>query len=75
MARTVEERLQSVQDAITEIESGDGGAAGQELEVAGRTVVRPSLSTLYEEEKRLLRLKKRKERGGVRVRRGVPLDD
>ena len=77
MARTIEERLESVQNAIAEIESGDGGglSAGQEVQINGRSVARPDLQTLYREERRLLRLKKRKDRGGVRVRRGVPLDD
>lgn len=75
MAKTIEERLSSVQSAIEEIESGTGSIAGQEVEIRGRTVTRPKLSTLYQEERRLLKLKKRKERGGVRIRRGIPLDD
>lgn len=75
MAKTIDERLDSVQQAIEEIETAPGDSiAGQEVEIRGRTVRRPDLSVLYREEKRLLRKKKRKERGGVRVRRGVPLD-
>lgn len=75
MPRTIKERLESVQDAIAEIESGGAsGSSGQEVEIRGRSITRPDLSTLYAEEQRLLRLLKRKQRGGARVRRGVPLD-
>ena len=75
MPKTIDERLDSVQAAIEEIESAPGDSvAGQEVEIRGRTIRRPELSVLYREERRLLRLKKRKSRGGVRVRRGVPLD-
>lgn len=67
--KTYQEQLESVQATIEEIE-----IRGQSTDVNGRTLTRGNLATLYEREKYLRRMVGRAARGGVRGRRGVPLD-
>jgi len=67
--KTYQEQLETVQATIEEIET-----RGQSTDVNGRTLTRGNLATLYDREKYLRRMVGREARGGVRVRRGVPLD-
>jgi hypothetical protein len=60
MARTLAERIASVQAAIEAIESG-----AQSIGNDGETTQRPDLATLYKQEARLLALQTREDRGGV----------
>lgn len=74
MARSLEQRLEDVQSALRAIEAGDDLSSGQSVSIRGRMVERPDYRTLLREERRLRRLLSRKQAGGIRVRRGVPLD-
>jgi phage-related minor tail protein len=67
--KTYQEQLESVQAAIADIET-----KGQTVDVNGRTLTRADLRTLYQREAQLRRLVDRESRGGIRVRRGVPID-
>ena len=67
--KTTLEQLESVQTAIATIESG-----GQAYSIAGRTLSRGDLDTLYAREKYLLSKYERESSGsgGIRVRRATP---
>ena len=67
--KTYQEQLETVQAAIEAIET-----LGQGTDVNGRTLTRADLRTLYQREAELLRRVARETRGGIRVRRGVPVD-
>lgn len=76
MAKSIDEQIAEIDEAITDILTGDGATpAGQSIEIRGRTIERPDLETLRFWRSRLSTLKNRADRGGARVRRGVPLDD
>lgn len=65
---TYEEQLVSVQTAIAAIESG-----AQSYSIAGRSLSRADLRTLYERERWLRAQVDRASRGGgIRVRLGTP---
>lgn len=69
MALTYAEQLDSVQVAITSIETN-----AQEAAYNGQRVKKADIEYLYKERARLTVLAKRESRGGgVRVRGGVPL--
>ena len=70
MGKTYAEQLTSVQTAIEEVE-----LTGQSIDINGRTLTRGSLKELYRREARLRTLAAREVRGGgIRLRRGVPID-
>lgn len=73
MAKSIEQRLQDVEDAIDAVLSGEM-RGGQSVQIRGRMIERPSYRQLRQEERRLRRVLARKESGGVRTRQGVPLD-
>lgn len=67
MPHTYAEQLESVQTAIATIEGG-----GQAIGVNGRALTRADLRTLYDREKWLRQRLDRSDRGGMRIRLGVP---
>jgi len=70
--KTYTEQLESVQAAISAIESG-----AQSVEFSGRKYTRGDLAVLYAREERLLPLAKRESSGrgsGIRVRGVTPVD-
>lgn len=68
MPETYETQLERVQAAIAAIESG-----AQSYSIAGRSLSRADLQTLYAREAQLLRLIARRTTGGIRVRLGTPV--
>ncbi len=67
MAETYAVQLERVQAAIAAIESG-----AQSYSIAGRSLSRADLNTLYEREKWLRAMVDRATRNGIRVRLGTP---
>lgn len=67
MAKTDQEMLSEVQDAIYRILKG-----GQDVTYDGRRVAYADLEKLEKLEERYQARIRRTERGGIRVRRGVP---
>jgi len=66
---SLQEKLERVQAAIAEIESG-----AQEVTYEGRSVTRAKIEALYEREKYLeQRIARQSRGGGIRTRGGVPL--
>lgn len=61
-------QLESVQAAIAAIEAGS-----QSYSIAGRSMSKADLGTLYEREKWLRRMVDRETRGGIRVRGITPV--
>lgn len=68
MAQTAAEQLEEIQTAISRILTH-----GQAFEVNGRVYRRADLATLYKQEERLKALVAREARGGIKVRRVVPV--
>lgn len=68
MAKTYSEQLDEVQAAITAIET----TGVQSYSIAGRSLTKADLATLYEREKYLRAMADRESRGGIRVRGGTP---
>lgn len=64
---TKQAQLESVRAAIATIEGG-----AQSISVLGRSYTRAELKTLYERERQLEQDVARLERGGSRMRLGVP---
>lgn len=61
-------QLERVQTTIAKIEE-----TGQAHDINGRMLRRADLEQLYKREKWLRKMAAREERGGIRMRRGVPL--
>lgn len=61
-------QLERVQSAIAAIEGG-----AQSYSIAGRSLSRADLRTLYEREAWLRKMVDRVSRGGIRVRLGTPV--
>ena len=68
MPADYEDQLTSVQAAIQKIVDG-----GQDVTYNGKRVTYGDLQTLYDRERFLQTRIDRQARGGIRVRRGVPL--
>lgn len=68
MAKSAAVRLSEVQDAIEAILE-----RGQSFKLNGRMLTRADLAELYKQEERLETLAAREARGGMRVRRVVPI--
>ncbi len=67
--QTLQEQLENVQAAIQNVE-----LYGQHVDVNGRTLTRADIRALYQREKELRNAVARETRGGIRQRRGVPID-
>ena len=67
---TYQEQLDSVQSAISQIESG-----AESVSFNGRSVRYADLSTLYNRERWLRRMVDREARGGIRVRGATIAND
>ena len=65
---TYQEQLDSVQSAISAIESG-----AQSYSISGRSMSKADLGVLYDREERLLKKVARSSRGGIRVRGVTPV--
>lgn len=68
LAKTAAERLTEIQTAISKVLTH-----GQTEMINGRRVTRADLEVLYREEKELEAAAAREARGGIRVRRAVPI--
>lgn len=68
MPESLEDQLTRVQTAIAAIESG-----AQSYSIAGRSLSRADLETLYRREQFLLGRIARRDGGGIRVRLGTPV--
>lgn len=68
MAKSVEEQLEDVQNAITAVET-----RGQRMTIKDREIWRANLKELDQRSERLEKAAARRARGGVRVQRIVPL--
>lgn len=67
--KTLEERLEAVSAAIDSILAG-----GQNVSYEGRSVGKPDIKALQEEERRLeMRIARKQRGGGIRTRGGAPL--